>query len=182
MPRFAASPAWGTRNGTLAPLPGGQFMGIIAFIILGNPRRRDREDAAARRRPGRDHHHDAHRCRWSTDRRPSSSGRPLRTPTRSTSSSTSAPGSRRSSVRSSCSSIYRAVAGGGGTEQLSDASGPRSGPFRDLRAGHPLPRMPSLREKTSGSRPRGNMRTAVSPQPSSRQMYVRMRSACSPIS
>src|SRR4026208_1212944 len=35
VPRFAGSPAWGTRNGTLVPLPGGQFMGIIAFIILG---------------------------------------------------------------------------------------------------------------------------------------------------
>ena len=36
--------------------------------------------------------------------------------------------------------------------------------------------------KARGWRPRGNVRTAVSPQPSSRQMYVRMRTARSAIS
>ena len=36
--------------------------------------------------------------------------------------------------------------------------------------------------KARGWRPRGNVRTAVSPQPSSRQMYVRTRTARSAIS
>ena len=75
--------------------------------------------------------------------------------------------------------IYRAVAGRSGTERRSERWAAKR-PLRDLRAGHPLLRMPSLRKRSS--RPRGNVRTAVSPQPSSRQMYVRMRSAFSPIS
>ena len=77
--------------------------------------------------------------------------------------------------------IYRAVAGRGERGRLSDA-GPRQRPLQGLGALSIRSCGCSACAETKGSRPRGNVRTAVSAQPSSRQMYVRMRSACSSIS
>ena len=71
-------------------------MGIIGWIVLGLPRRRDREGDHARRGAGRVHRRRC--CSGSRERcSEASSQRRSASATRSTSSSTSAPGSPRSS-------------------------------------------------------------------------------------